>query len=235
MTTEQKAKAYDEALKLARDYHEDKNCFEYLKGVLENIFYELKESEDERTRKELIAEVKHQIEYIPAPDCRDKEDEKTLKQLNSWLAWLEKQGKKKQSAIMWHDVSEKPDEMKELLVEWDSEDATWHEVAFYHADTKTFWDGERQVENVTRWCYIDDILEKQGEQKPQRMVSAEAKEALYDKPKWSEEDEKVFNNLIGGLIRISHHTFTDCTSPNYTFFTEIEWLKSIKQRMEVKQ
>lgn len=55
----------------------------------------------------------------------------------------------------WHDVTETPEEMQELLVEWDSADATWHEVAFYHADTKTFWDGERKVENVTRWCYIE--------------------------------------------------------------------------------
>ena len=46
MTQKEKARAYDEALKLARDYHEDKNCFEYLKGVLEHIFPELKESDD---------------------------------------------------------------------------------------------------------------------------------------------------------------------------------------------
>lgn len=70
------------------------------------------------------------------------------------------------SAIRWYDVSLIPQEMEELLVEWDSEDATWHEIAFYHADTKTFWNCRRQVENVTRWAYIDDLLEKQGEQKP---------------------------------------------------------------------
>ena len=81
---------------------------------------------------------------------------------NEWIAWLEKQDKQP-SAIRWYDVSLIPQEMEELLVEWDSEDATWHEIAFYHADTKTFWDGTRQVENVTRWCYIIDLLEKQGD------------------------------------------------------------------------
>lgn len=53
------------------------------------------ESEDERIRKELITEVKEKIDCIPVPDCRDKEDEKALKQLNKWLAWLEKQAEKK--------------------------------------------------------------------------------------------------------------------------------------------
>ncbi|MBO7730934.1 MAG: hypothetical protein J6S67_00225 [Methanobrevibacter sp.] len=49
---------------------------------------------------------------------------------------------------------------------------------------------------------------------------------------WSEEDEKNFNNLIEGLTRISHNTFTSSTRTNYTFWAEIEWLKSLKQRME---
>ena len=54
MTQEEKARAYDEALKLARDYHEDKNCFEYLKGVLEHIFPQLKESDDKGIKKALL-------------------------------------------------------------------------------------------------------------------------------------------------------------------------------------
>ena len=65
------------------------------KEEAEKYFPELAESEDERIRKELIAEVKDQIDSIPAPDCRYKEDEKALKQLNKWLAWLEKQGGQK--------------------------------------------------------------------------------------------------------------------------------------------
>lgn len=56
MNTEEKAKAYDEAIKLARDYYKanlkldrvDENL------VLEDIFPELKESKDERVRKEII-------------------------------------------------------------------------------------------------------------------------------------------------------------------------------------
>ena len=45
--------------------------------------------EDEKTWKELIEEVKDQLDSVPSPDCQDKEDEKALKQLTRWLVWLE--------------------------------------------------------------------------------------------------------------------------------------------------
>ena len=58
---------------------------------------------------------------------------------------------------------------------------------------------EKQGETFTKKdvddAYVEGMafakyeLEKQGEQKPKRMISAEAKEAMYDKPAWSEEDE----------------------------------------------
>ncbi len=90
------------------------------------------------------------------------------------LYWIELHDLDGQSsAIRWYDASLIPQEMRELLVEWDSNDATWHEIAFYHADTKTFWNGKRQVENVTRWCYIVDLLEEQDEQKPTSNVRYE--------------------------------------------------------------
>lgn len=54
MTQEEKALAYDEALRLARDYYEDENCFKYIKGALEHIFCELKEPDDEDIRKTLF-------------------------------------------------------------------------------------------------------------------------------------------------------------------------------------
>ena len=60
------------------------------KKAIEMHFPEIVESEDEKIRKELIAEVKEQIDCIPAPDCRDKEDDKALKRLGKWLTWLEK-------------------------------------------------------------------------------------------------------------------------------------------------
>ena len=90
LSIEEKAKAYDEALKVAKGL--------YAKGApdslhLERIFPELKESKDEKIRKELIEYIKdQQSSFISAPDCRDKYEEEENNKYNSWLAWLEKQG-----------------------------------------------------------------------------------------------------------------------------------------------
>lgn len=73
-------------------------------------------------------------------------------------------------------------------------------------------------------------LEKQGEHKPQRMVSAEAKEALYDKPVWSEEDEKILGILIEG--------FEDYSEPDAEWWKGLKvnectkWLKSLKDKLQ---
>lgn len=78
MTTEQKAKAYDEAIKRAKAFE----LPEY-KNIMASVFPELKESEDEKIRKELIAiysvgaKVNAKTGDIPDRDI---------------VAWLEKQG-----------------------------------------------------------------------------------------------------------------------------------------------
>ena len=76
MTLEQKAKAYDEAVERARKLQENSNGM-ILKKWLWNIFPELKESEDERVRKDIIRFIQMEVE-----------DEIVG---NKWLAWLEKQ------------------------------------------------------------------------------------------------------------------------------------------------
>lgn len=205
-------------------------CGDISRENLEYIFPELAESEDERMKKGIL-----RILYsLGAANNRE------------YIDWLEKQGKKQASAVRWYDTSLTPEEMRELLVEWDSEDATWHEVAFYHADTKTFWDGERQVENVTRWCYIDDILEKQGEtvmetipieSNPQvacpyckntncayidgHWFCANCHREFY--LGWSEEDD-------GMVACIKSHLRQILTPESYTSYRR--WLESLKQRME---
>lgn len=59
------------------------------KAVLEEIFPELSESEDEKVRKELIDAIQGLWvnDALPMP--------LSLKRKDEWLAWLEKQGEKK--------------------------------------------------------------------------------------------------------------------------------------------
>lgn len=82
LSTEEKAKAYDEALERAREWYNDPHITIGLKGNLEDIFPELKESKDEKVRKrliDLIYKVYANTSYIT---CVEHED---------MLAWLEKQ------------------------------------------------------------------------------------------------------------------------------------------------
>ena len=81
MTIEEKAKAYDEALERAKKIHTQTE-FDYEKGMMEEIFPELKESEDEKIRKEIIRFIQMEIGI---------EDEIVG---NKWIAWLGKQGDK---------------------------------------------------------------------------------------------------------------------------------------------
>ena len=71
---------------------------------------------------------------------------------------LEKQDKQN-SNIIWHDVSEEPEEQREIFCKWKgSTDTIWHDVAFYHSHDKTFWNGEHQIEDVIKWAYVDEII-----------------------------------------------------------------------------
>ena len=86
-----------------------------------------------------------------------------------------------------------------------------------------------KMEDVIAW------LEKQGE-KPQRIVSAEAKEAMYDKPAWSEEDERMIDNIIDYMkpMPIFFESTKGKSGKEYTqkfVKNAINWLKSLKERI----
>ena len=81
MTQEEKAKAYDEALERMKSWvrGERPECFTEAQKVAEFIFPELKESDDERIRKEIIQSIRDNMCVIHKDKC---------------IAWLEKQGEK---------------------------------------------------------------------------------------------------------------------------------------------
>lgn len=88
MTQEQKVKAYDEAIKRAEATIKVAQNQKEVYGCITTIFPELKESEDERIRKEIISIVKSYREC-----CITKGNHR----FDDCIAWLEKQGKKKAS------------------------------------------------------------------------------------------------------------------------------------------
>ena len=81
MTTEEKAKAYDE-LKVKAQQLEEDGCFDKL--TLFDLFPELRESEDEKIRKGIIEYLRQRLDRSPSIPAA----------IGSWIAWLEKQGEK---------------------------------------------------------------------------------------------------------------------------------------------
>jgi hypothetical protein len=94
MTTEQKAKAYEEALKKIQPlYEQAKKDDNPIWSTYEHLFPELRESEDER----IIEEIKFAVMQMPS----ERQDTK-----NRCLAWLEKQ---KEHHIPWYDYQKSKD------------------------------------------------------------------------------------------------------------------------------
>ena len=85
---------YNAALSRARKLHSETE-FDYEKGMIEEIFPELKENESERIRKVLI-------DYFQAYKEKEERGITTFNGIptDNILAWLEKQGEKKS---MWTD------------------------------------------------------------------------------------------------------------------------------------
>jgi hypothetical protein len=85
LNIEEKAQRYDDAIERAKGVIKQNPLMEYLKKGIEYIFPELKESEDERIRKELI-------DFLEHYRLNNVLDSKTIFLLTDSVAWLEKQG-----------------------------------------------------------------------------------------------------------------------------------------------
>ena len=216
LSIEEKAKAYDKALERVKDFIEKQNPPAFDKNLIGTIFPELLESEDERIRKEII-------DFI---------DTKTIdsdERRNRWFSYLEKY--KPISFTSLEDT-----EVKMSLMQYISE--LNQDVVHLHPG----------IETCNEWIAW---LEK-------------AKEALYDKPTNEEDETSIsINNpeayRIGFADGEAHAKeeisaawgeedehrikdtiyFLETAKKHYASTVEldacIDWLKSIKDRIQPKQ
>ena len=103
----------------------------------------------------------------------------------------------------------------------------WEEKDSCHPSTKEQRDllFQKMHEAGYEW----DADKKELKKISQRMISAEAKEAMYDKPAWSEEDEKRLSDAIF-FVREYQIPTRDKRLLNAAKEAE-EWLKSLKERV----
>lgn len=167
-------KEYKEALERARDvytyYCDDR---EQLRKI-ESIFPVLKESEDERIKREII-------EYVKTGTYR-----------NDWLAWLEKQGQVKDSANSQHENKMCKENGDSLTHE---DEMVRKELLAVVGDLVL---PDDQQSRFVTW------LEKQGEQKPQGKPALEVWQDMRlevyqqvsgnrHEPNYSDDSTKMFS------------------------------------------
>lgn len=167
-------KLYKEALERARQFSEHP-LQEDSSGIVEYIFPELKESDDERIRKEIL-------DYIDkSTGCK------------RWVDWIEKQGGEPDWCHHKVDLSACSEEYRKAYYDG------WNNCNMQHSQCNVekndvikclingmrfyYEDNENATWGTDKWSmpvkHIIDVLEKQGEQKPQRMISAEAIQQAY--------------------------------------------------------
>ena len=144
MTIEEKAKAYDEALERIKKYYDMGSQPSH--SDLECIFPQLRESEDERTRKRAIAILKQQRDYWSYDGPIDKFPPATPRKdlvdaIDVALSYLEKQ--------------------KEQKPAWSEEDKLWLSEIYFAIDHSMYSEDERQAMKK----YIDS-LRYQSQPKP---------------------------------------------------------------------
>ena len=304
LSIEEKAKAYDEALKIARQYWNNRAMPIGTNFQLTRMFPELKESEDERIRKAIVKMIsdidggspfeKYGIIKKEALAWLEKQAEQNSAifipkfKVGDWITFTRKDGTREVLQVSdiiddrYHfnhllQISWSIKECDEKCHLWTINDAkdgdvlatgdeifihngkldligrvcaycgiykTYNELRFNcsannyftyikpHPATKEQRDTLMKVMTDAGYTFDFEKKElKKIEQKPQRIVSAEAKEAMYDKlVEWSEEDEKYMNIVVSALLNPSSeglYCFHKVKSNDVT-----NWFKSLKYRVQ---
>ena len=220
LSIEEKARRYEKAIKKAKSKIKNGKDHVLYEDDVIDIFPELYESENERIKNE----IKDFIDYISTAD------DKVLIPYESWIAWLEKQGKSDETKA------------KEFLIN-----------KGYPIDTNGVFPTYEEMYNIIR-----EGLEKQGEQKPSwseedeisflntlwccKKVASIAKDenemgtvwyaerwlkSLKDRCTWKPTEKQI------NAIRLARSFVTDDFSDNPTLSERLlELEKQLEKRME---
>ena len=217
LSIEQKARRYDEILARAEGanlpyYKED--IMSKVKEFVDYLIPELKESEDERIRKELLEHCKNQAKpYIQTGN--------KCPQIQSWIAWLEKQ----------RDKDKLIKELGEYKVKYTQEvlSRQLEKQGEQNLDNsaKNCKDEQKPKEKAKIYDSMDDLIadalieEIEGSELDDRGKYNRIHwiESHRQKHAWSEEDIKMFVNIKACL-----------RNANKDYSREVDWLKSIKPR-----
>ena len=221
MTTEEKAKAYDEALEQAKKFHTPDSNNSNLKAVLELIFPKLRESEDERIRK-------HLIEIVETYWGKTNEPGKAAD-----LAWLEKQKEHQNNSdarekALGRDLTFPQDKDKNLdeiaqdyvdgVKEYNPE-PTWNLMqtavcyGYHYCEQKEQKPAEWSEEDEENFKWFDKFFRAESIMLDGRDIPQDKYlwfKSLRPQPKheWSEEDKTMINHIIEALPKWANGIIT---------------------------
>ena len=210
MTNDEKAKAYDMALERAKKYFNPAYPLAD-KTLVEEIFPELRESEDERIRKELIE----------AFMCYDPESSWNGIPVRDIIAWLEKQ--KETSIDRLHKISTPASEnWLEIQKQWEKEDEQKLVARKFTLDELIEQYNQGFNQGHLEGCTAGyNKAMKEMEQKEQK--AAEGGSSEKPNNQWGEEDVKRLYS-IGTQIGFLKGKYSE-------YQKDIDWLHALAEKM----
>lgn len=160
LSIEEKAKRYDEAIEKAEKWHNAPNVDKiptFGNRIIEDIFPELYESEDERIKNEII-------DYISTAD------DKVLIPYESWIAWLEKQGEQKSMKVyrvenedeqkgLWRKFDGTYEPLFDMLTDGQCKDLPMEDSPIYREGGKRWFASAPSKETLQKWFSKKDLEE----------------------------------------------------------------------------
>lgn len=217
-------KKYEDALERAKDLHDNHALgMPFIYETCEQIFPELKESEDEKIRKEIINFINKTISF----GVKNIDEEFSSKNCHDWIAWLEKQGKNEEideasyrtgiKRVLDNPESyglEKQGEQKPI----DLNTISIQKLVNVYRNTNEY-DEDGNLKGKPVNCMIRAY--EQGIMDILKTIKQK-----YVEPAWSAEDTEMMQYVIDSID----------TNISYSNFTNIRiWMHSLKDRIQPKQ
>ena len=206
LTIEQKAQRYDEAIERARIHYNTTDSVADAE-LIELIFPELKESDDEKIRKEIIAILQYKYEKYP--------NDPKYCNAPQWIAWLEKQGEQK-------PVFEMKTPEESLGIDSETYNKIVDECIYGDAKQNHAWseDDEVKINRIVACLENLNVADNDIILKDVDWLKS-LKDRVLPKQEWNEDDEKIYKSITYSFAH------------NYPLTVQQqEFVKSLKGRVQ---
>ena len=234
LTTEQKAKAYDNAKYIMKEYLESGNAGVIAENTIRKAFPELAESENEMIRKDIVTYLKSIL----------SNKNYGYKFIESWISWLEKQGERKSD---WsEDDTQYINDTLALLsfgcsIHSVGEVQEWLQSLSNRVQLKQEWSEE---DDYNLQCCIAKVQNdidngRIGRNRELLTWLNSLKNRVQPKQEWNKDDEEMLSDIDSCIknLPIFYETIKingeEKTTKQFVYCAR-NWLKSLRTRSQWK-